>query len=245
MALFDLSLSPKNTKKEQTRVLKKLLRRAKNTAFGNTFHFDALLKSKTPAKDFQKAVPIYNYNKIYKEWWHKCMDGESDVCWPGKIKYYALSSGTSEAASKYIPVTRELLSGNKAIMVKQLISLRHYKNIPYTSIAKGWLAIGGSTELQKGTGFYAGDLSGITAKKLPSWFQPFYKPGKKIAKEKDWNKKLEEIVAEAPNWDIGFLVGVPAWIQLCIEMIVKKYNLKNIHELWPNLSFFWSWWREL
>ena len=125
MALFDLSLSPKNTKKEQDRVLKKLLRRAKNTAFGNTFHFETLLKSKTPAKDFQKAVPIYNYNKIYKEWWHKCMDGESDVCWPGKIKYYALSSGTSEASSKYIPVTRELLSGNKAIMVKQLLSLRH------------------------------------------------------------------------------------------------------------------------
>jgi hypothetical protein len=238
MALFDLSLSPKNTKKEQDRVLKKLLRRAKNTAFGNTFHFDALLKSKSVAKDFQKAVPIYNYNKIYKEWWHRCIEGESDVCWPGKIKYYALSSGTSEASSKYIPVTRELLSGNKTIMVKQLLGLRHYKNIPYTSIAKGWLAIGGSTELQKGTGFYAGDLSGITAKKLPTWFQPFYKPGKKIAKEKDWNKKLEEIVAEAPNWDIGFLVGVPAWIQLCIEMIVKKYELKNIHELWPNLSFF-------
>ena len=76
MALFDLSLSPKNTKKEQDRVLKKLLRRAKNTAFGNTFHFETLLKSKTPAKDFQKAVPIYNYNKIYKEWWHKCMEGE-------------------------------------------------------------------------------------------------------------------------------------------------------------------------
>jgi len=238
MALFDLSLSPKNTKKEQDRVLKKLLRRAKNTAFGNTYGFNELLKSKNIAKDFQQAVPIFNYNKIYKEWWIKSIEGESDVCWPGKIKYYALSSGTSEAASKYIPVTNELLAGNKAIMVKQLLGLRHYKNIPYASIAKGWLAIGGSTELQKGTGFYAGDLSGITAKKLPAWFQPFYKPGKKIAKEKDWNKKLEEIVAEAPKWDIGFLVGVPAWIQLCIEMIVKKYKLKNIHELWPNLSFF-------
>jgi hypothetical protein len=238
MALFDISLSPKNTKIEQDRVLKKLLRRAKNTAFGNTYGFNELLKSKNIAKDFQKAVPIFNYNKIYKEWWIKSIEGESDVCWPGKIKYYALSSGTSEAASKYIPVTNELLAGNKAIMVKQLLGLRRYKNIPYAAIAKGWLAIGGSTELQKGTGFYAGDLSGITAQKLPAWFQPFYKPGKKIAKEKDWNKKLEEIVAEAPKWDIGFLVGVPAWIQLCIEMIVKKYKLKNIHELWPNLSFF-------
>jgi len=98
--------------------------------------------------------------------------------------------------------------------------------------------LGGSTDLQKNSGYYSGDLSGITAKKAPIWFQPFYKPGKKIAKEKDWNKKLEDIVDKAPQWDIGFVVGVPAWIQMCIEMIVERYQLNNIHELWPNLAFF-------
>jgi hypothetical protein len=92
--------------------------------------------------------------------------------------------------------------------------------------------------LQKGPGYYAGDLSGITAKKAPFWFQPFYKPGKKIAKERDWNKKLKEIVEKAPEWDIGFVVGVPAWIQMCIEMVIEKYQLNNIHEIWPNLTFF-------
>lgn len=238
MALFDLSLSTKNTKKEQDRVLKKLLRRAKNTAFGNTYEFSALLESKNIAKDFQKAVPVFNYNKIYKEWWVKSIEGESDVCWPGTIKYYALSSGTSEASSKYIPITTALLAGNKNIMVRQLLTLMHYKNIPYASIAKGWLTIGGSTDLQKGNGFYAGDLSGITAKKAPLWFRPFYKPGKKIAKEKDWHKKLEEIVEKAPSWDIGFVVGVPAWVQMCFEMIIERYKLNNIHEMWPNLAFY-------
>jgi hypothetical protein len=65
-----------------------------------------------------------------------------------------------------------------------------------------------------------------------------YKPGKKIAREKDWAKKLEEIVENAPNWDIGFIVGVPAWLQLCIEKIIERYKLNNIHELWPNLAFY-------
>jgi hypothetical protein len=123
-------------------------------------------------------------------------------------------------------------------MIKQLISLFNYRNVSLGSIGKGWLTLGGSTDLQKGAGYYAGDLSGITAKKAPIWFQPFYKPGKKIAKERDWNKKLKEIVEKAPEWDIGFIVGVPAWIQMCIEMVIEKYKLNNIHEIWPHLDFF-------
>ena len=183
-------------------------------------------------------VPTFNYSSIYKDWWHKTIEGKPDICWPGKIRYYALSSGTSEAASKYLPITNELLSGNKIVMIKQLLSLRTYENIPYSSISKGWLTLAGSTELQQGAGYYAGDLSGITVKKAPFWFQPFYKPGKKIAKQKDWNKKLEEIVEKAPEWDIGFLVGVPAWVQMCTEMIIARYKLNNIHEMWPNLAFY-------
>ena len=233
-----LGIPPRSPRRAQLRVLKKLLRRARYTAFGQKNNFDQILLSKHVGKKFQEVVPTYNYNKIYNEWWHQSLEGMPDICWPGKIKYFALSSGTSEAASKFIPITNDLLKGNKIIMIKQLISLFGYHDIQKSSIGRGMLTLGGSTDLQKGPGYYAGDLSGITAKKAPFWFQPFYKPGKKIAKEKDWNKKLNDIVDKAPNWDIGFLVGVPAWIQLCIEMIIKKYELNNIHELWPNLSFF-------
>ncbi|MCU0337702.1 MAG: GH3 auxin-responsive promoter family protein [Sediminibacterium sp.] len=249
MSLFDLQL-PKtlskalnlpanNPRRQQINVLKKLLRQARFTQFGQTYRFDEILLSKHPGKKFQELVPTYNYNKIYNEWWHKTLEGVPDVCWPGKIKYYALSSGTSESSSKYIPVTNDLLKGNKVVMLKQLFSLRHYQDVPFSSLGRGWLTLGGSTDLQKeAAGYYAGDLSGITAKKAPFWFQPFYKPGKKIAKERDWNKKLEEIVDKAPLWDIGFIVGVPAWIQMCMEMIVERYKLKHIHEMWPNLAFF-------
>jgi GH3 auxin-responsive promoter len=233
-----LRLPAYSPKRQQMRVLKKLLKKARFTEFGQQYGFDKILLSKHPGKKFQELVPTYNYSKIYKEWWYKTLEGKPDVCWPGKIKYYALSSGTSESASKYIPITNDLLRGNRTVMIKQVLSLSSFEEIPAKSISKGGLMLGGSTDLQKGQGYYAGDLSGITAKKVPFWFAPFYKPGKKIAKQKDWHKKLDEIVEQAPNWDIGYVTGVPAWIQLCIEKIIERYGVKDIHEIWPNLSFF-------
>jgi hypothetical protein len=233
-----LGIPKKSPKEAQLRVLKKLLRRARYTAFGQKNKFEQIVLSRHPGKTFQQNVPTYNYNKIYNEWWYQTLDGKEDICWPGKIKYFALSSGTSESASKYIPITNDLLKGNKVIMIKQLLSLLTYQSTSLSSIGSGMLTLGGSTDLQKGPGYYAGDLSGITAKKSPFWFQPFYKPGKKIAKEKNWNKKLVDIVEKAPDWDIGFLAGVPAWIQMCLEMVIEKYKVKNIHEIWPNLTFF-------
>ncbi|MBN8836762.1 MAG: GH3 auxin-responsive promoter family protein [Sphingobacteriia bacterium] len=233
-----LGLPENSPRRQQIKVLKKILRKAQFTEFGQQYKFDEILLSKHPGKKFQEIVPAFTYNTIYEQWWHKTLDGVPDVCWPGKIKYYALSSGTSESASKFIPITNDLLKGNKMVMIKQLLTLRNYDEVPLASVSKGWLTLGGSTDLQKNHGYYAGDLSGITAKKAPIWFQPFYKPGKKIAKEKDWNKKLQDIVDKAPQWDIGFVVGVPAWIQMCMEMIIEKYQLNNIHDIWPNLAFF-------
>jgi hypothetical protein len=232
-----LRLPENNVRRQQMRVLKKLLRKARFTEFGQQFKFDEILMSKHAGKKFQEMVPVYDYNKIYKDWWQKTLENIPDVCWPGKIKYYALSSGTSEASSKYIPVTNDLLYGNKMAMIKHLLTLRHY-HVPVKSMGKAWLTIGGSTHLQKGKGYYAGDLSGITQKKAPFWFQPFYKPGKKIARNLDWDKKIDEIVEKAPEWDIGIIVGVPAWVQLTMEKIIERYNLNTIHDLWPNLSFF-------
>lgn len=233
-----LRLPTNNPERQQLHVLKKLLRKARFTDFGRQYQFDEILMSGQVAKKFQEIVPVHNYNSMYEQWWKQAQAGFPDICWPGKIKYYALSSGTSEASSKYIPITTDLLKGNRMVMVKQLLSLRYYQDLPMRSIGKGWLMIGGSTELEKGPGYYAGDLSGITAKKAPIWFQPFYKPGKKIARVKDWDKKMDEIVENAPSWDIGFIVGVPAWIQICMEKIIEKYKLNTIHDIWPNLAFF-------
>ncbi len=234
-----LRIPPNDPRRQQLRVLKKLLKKARFTEFGQQYHFDQALLSKHPGKKFQELVPVHDYNKIYEDWWKKTLDGVPDVTWPGKIKYYALSSGTSEAASKYIPVTKELLRSNTVNYVRQFISLIKYEDANKKAMTKGFLMLGGATDLKKGkAGWYAGDLSGILARKRPFWFQTFYKPGGRIAALSDWNQKLNEIVEHAKEWDIGYIVGVPAWCQMCMEMVIDHYKVKNIHEIWPNFSFF-------
>ncbi|MBI5373491.1 MAG: GH3 auxin-responsive promoter family protein [Sphingobacteriales bacterium] len=234
-----LRIPPNDPRRQQLRVLKKLLKKARFTEFGQQYHFDEVLLSKHPGKKFQELVPVHDYNKIYEEWWKKTLDGVPDVTWPGKIKYYALSSGTSEAASKYIPVTKELLRSNTINYVRQFISLIKYEEANKKAMTKGFLMLGGATDLKKGkAGWFAGDLSGILAKKRPFWFQTFYKPGGRIAALSDWNQKLTEIVEHAKEWDIGYIVGVPAWCQMCMEMVIEHYKVNNIHEIWPNFSFF-------
>ncbi len=234
-----LRIPPNDPRRQQIRVLKKLLKKARFTEFGQHYRFDEILLSKNPGKKFQELVPVHDYNKIYQEWWMKTLDGVPDVAWPGKIKYYALSSGTSEAASKYIPVTRELLRSNTVNYLRQLLSLIRYEDANKRAMTKGFLMLGGATDLKKGkAGWYAGDLSGILAKKRPFWFQTFYKPGGRIAAMTDWNQKLNEIVEHAREWDIGYIVGVPAWCQMCMEMVIDHYKVSNIHEIWPNFSFF-------
>ncbi len=234
-----LRLTENDGRRQQLKVLKKLLTKARFTEFGQKYRFDEILFSKHIGKSFQQLVPVHDYNKIYEDWWKKTLDGVPDVTWPGKIKYYALSSGTSESASKYIPVTKEMLRSNRVNYIRQLISLLSYDHLPRNAVTKGFLMLGGATDLQKGkAGWFAGDLSGILAKNRPFWFQTFYQPGGRIAKIQDWNEKLNEIVEKAPDWDIGYIVGVPAWCQMCMEMVVEHYKVETIHDIWPNLGFF-------
>ena len=111
---------------QQIKVLKKLLTKAEYTAFGEHFHFSNILQQQNPIHEFQTTVKMYDYSSIYKEWWYRAIKGEPYVCWPNHIKYFALSSGTSEAASKYIPVTKELLRAFKRGSIRQLIAQANY-----------------------------------------------------------------------------------------------------------------------
>ena len=98
--------------------------------------------------------------------------------------------------------------------------------------------LGGSTALDFSGNYYYGDLSGITTGQLPVWIQGFSRPTPKIKKHKDWETKLDEIVESAPKWNIGMIVGVPAWMTILMERIIERYGLKSIHDIWPNLEAF-------
>lgn len=230
-------LKIKDPCKVQEKTLRKLLKKAANTSFGEHFYFYDILKEKDAVKAFKDKVPVADYNLIYKNWWYRSLNGEPYVCWPGSVKYFALSSGTSEASSKYIPVTGSMLRAIKKTSIRQIFSLAQY-DFPNEFFQKGILMLGGSTHLHYNGTYYEGDLSGITAKNIPFWFEHFYKPGKRISKERDWTTKLDEIVKNAKNWDIGIICGVPAWLQILLEKIIAYYNVKTIHDIWPNLSIY-------
>ena len=225
----------------QKNVLKDLLITASDTEIGRYYDFSEILGHfrKGPKefyRHFQK-IPLHDYNKIYKDWWQLSLKGVKNVCWPGRVKYFALSSGTSESSSKYIPVTKDMTKAIQRTSIRQIISLSKY-DLPSKFFEAGILMIGGSTHLNKKGSYFEGDLSGIQAARLPFWFQHFYKPGKKIAKTRKWSSKLEEITRKAPSWDIGIIVGVPAWIQILLEKIIAYHKVKNIHEIWPNLLVY-------
>ena len=112
--------------------LKELLLSAAQTQFGLKYKFGSILEkfksfeAKEFYKEFKANVPIHNYNKMYNEWWYKSKEGQRDVTWPGKVKYFALSSGTSDAASKYIPITKDMKKAIQKTSIRQILTLSKY-----------------------------------------------------------------------------------------------------------------------
>lgn len=221
----------------QLKSLVYLLDRAKKTNFGKNHDFQELLKSPTIISAYQKEVPIVDYDEFYTTWLHRSIDGVADHTWPGKIKYYALSSGTTGSPSKRIPVTKETIKSFQKTSIKQASTL-HALDLPAEFFQKSILVVGGSTELEQVQNHIEGDLSGILKKHTAWVVTPFTQPDNKIANIKDWNKKLDKMVQQAPKWDIGTVAGVPSWCIMLMERIIEKHKLQSIHDIWPNFSVY-------
>lgn len=222
----------------QEKVLVELLEEAKNTSFGKAHSFKNILSAKDLQKTFSGAVPYYDYDRIYKEWWKDVYEGKPDITWPGKPEFFALSSGTT-SNSKSIPVTDEMLVSIRNAGIKQLLAMAEFDMDP-SFFEKEILMFGSSTQLKKVRGHLEGEISGISAYNIPFWFKLFYKPGPEIAAIEDWDKRVLEIAIKAPEWDIGGLSGIPSWIELMLKKVIEYNKVKDIHEIWPNLEVFTS-----
>lgn len=235
----DSLTSEKNPVEEQQDVLNKLLSKAKDTAFGKHYDFESILESEDPAVAFANKVPYFDYNKIQEEWWYRLQEGEEDVTWPGHPKYFALSSGTTGKSSKRIPVTDEMIDAIKNSGIQQVFALSNF-DFPADFFEKEIMMLGSSTELKEHNDHLEGEISGISASKIPFWFRPYYKPGEEISKIDDWDARVQRIAENAENWDIGALSGIPSWIELMLQKVISYHNLNHIHEIWPNLQVFTS-----
>ncbi len=231
--------SLKKAKREeiQQRTLLKLLKKAKLTAFGSAHGFNHLIHKADLISQFQQKVPVTNYERFHNDWLHRSILGEKDVAWPGRMGYFALSSGTTIGSSKKIPVSENMIRKFQKTTIQQLSGLYELQ-LPPSFYESNALIVGGSTDLEKVNKAYHGDLSGILAKNKSFVVAPFAKPPARISKMKGWDKKVEAIIESAPTWDIGVIAGVPSWVSQLLEMIIERYELETIHDIWPNLKIY-------
>lgn len=233
----DAMVSDPDPFEAQEKVLRGLLEKAKDTAFGQHYEFEKILEQEDIQKAFSEKIPYFDYNKINEEWWSRMHEGEEDVTWPGKPPYFARSSGTTGKTSKRIPVTDDMVEAIRQTGIKQVSTLSNY-DLPSDFFEKEIMMLGSSTNLDEKGDHEEGEISGISASNIPFWFRNFYKPGLEIAEIDDWDERVLEIAKAAPNWDIGAITGIPSWTELMIKKILEYHDLENIHEIWPNLHVY-------
>ncbi|MFN5912177.1 MAG: GH3 auxin-responsive promoter family protein [Bacteroidota bacterium] len=222
---------------DQLKLLSKLLQKAQKTKIGTHHNFTGLLQAPEIVEAFQNELPISDYEKFYDSWLKHSILGVKHNTWPGRIKFYALSSGTTGSPSKRIPVTDDMIKTFQRSSIRQ-ITMLHELDLPDTFFNASILTVGGSTKLTKKKTHIEGDLSGILKKNTSFIFSPFAKPGSRIAGIKDWNSKLDRIVEKAPEWNVGILAGIPSWCIMLLERIVERYKLSSIHDIWPNFQVY-------
>jgi hypothetical protein len=212
----------------------KLVESAKNTVWGKQHQFSAIKHY----QDFQQAIPLQEYTSLLP-FIQRAMDGEPNVLWPKKTNWFAKSSGTTNAKSKFIPVTKDSLEGCHYKGGKDLLAL-YYNNHPKRKLYNGkHLIIGGSAQInQLSTDSYFGDLSAIIVKNLPFWAEIRRTPSKEIALMSEWESKIEKMARSTINEDVLIIAGVPSWTMVLAKKVLEISGKSNLKEVWPNLELF-------
>tara|TARA_B100000902_G_C27277113_1_gene899475 strand:+ start:305 stop:1804 length:1500 start_codon:yes stop_codon:yes gene_type:complete len=228
-----INTSIKNPIENQNNILKSNIKYAKKTMFGKDHNFEKILCY----QDFKNLVPIRSYEEMLP-YIQIAQKHQKNILWPGKMKWFAKSSGTTQNKSKYIPVTSQALYDNHFKAGKDMLALYLEKN-PTSKILNGKsLMIGGSTSIQASQGFYAGDISAIIIKNLPLWVQSKRLPSIKNALLDDWEKKINKIIKECQNANIVSISGVPSWTIIIINKLLSRQKKQNLSEIWPNLELY-------
>lgn len=218
----------------QHETLYKLLAKAAYTEWGKKYGYSSV----TSVKEYQERFPIQTYEDIipYVE---RLREGKSDILWPGEIKWFAKSSGTTSTKSKFIPMTSESLEDCHYRAAKDILAIYTTQN-PDTRIYNGKsLTLGGSHRInQFSNDSLYGDLSAILIENAPAWVDIIRTPKTKIALLEDFEEKLRLITKKCVNENVTNISGVPSWYLVLIKMILAYTGKSNLLEVWPNLEVF-------
>lgn len=198
----------------QRRVLAALLRRAARTAFGRVHDFASI----RTVEDYQRRVPLRSYEAFWSEWWGPAFPRVGGLTWPGPIRYFANSSGTTQASTKRIPLSDSMVRANRLAALDVLAW--HLAMRPADRPLSGCgVFLGGSTRLEAlAPGIHAGDLSGIAAVERPVWARGRVLPQGQLAQLTDWRPKMEALAALALRRPITSISGTASWMLLFLEI---------------------------
>lgn len=216
----------------QERTLHALIRRARNTRLGRDHRFDRI----DNIAAFQAAVPIRSYEALWDEYLREPFPLWDNLTWPGRIPYLALTSGTTQGATKYIPVTREMAASN-GLAARTMVSY-HVAAHPDSRLFCGRMFfLGGSADLKRvAPGVEQGDLSGIAARELSPLLRPFTYPPLALALESDWERKLALLAEQSRDQPIRLVGGVPSWLLMLFERLLAATGKSTLVEVWPDLE---------
>ncbi len=204
----------------QARLLARLLRRAAGTRFGKAHGFAGIRS----VADYQARVPLRRYEDFWRDWWQSAYPVLVDVTWPGRVPYFALSSGTTSGTTKYIPVTAPMMRGNRRAALDVLAWHLHHH--PRSAIFGGpSFMLGGSTALERvAPGVRQGDLSGIAAAEVPALLRAWSFPPAEIALLPDWDRKLAALAEATPAAAIRVLSGTPSWLLVLLGRLAERHG---------------------
>ncbi|WP_034042949.1 GH3 auxin-responsive promoter family protein [Wocania ichthyoenteri] len=217
----------------QNELLLSLLDFAKNTEFGKTYDFASIKDYKT----FAERIPINNYD-VWQDDIERARSGENNIFWPTPIKWFAKSSGTTRAKSKFIPVSPESLEDCHYAASKDLLCMYLNNNEDSQLFTGKSLRLGGSKELYKENGTIYGDLSAILIDNMPFWAEFSSTPSSKVSLMSDWEYKMQAIVDETINENVTSLAGVPSWMLVLLNNVLETTGKKSLLDVWPNLEVY-------
>ena len=217
----------------QEELLLKLITKAKDTEFGKRLQFDTI----TNYKEFSERTPIQKYETL-EPLIERCRKGEQNLFWPTKIKWFAKSSGTTNAKSKFIPVSDEAIEFCHMKAGKDMLCLYINNNENAKLFTGKGLRLGGSSAVYQDNNSYFGDLSAIIIENMPFWADFSSAPKQEVALMSEWETKMEAIIDETIHENITSLVGVPSWMLVLLNRVLEKTGKSHILEVWPNLEVY-------
>jgi hypothetical protein len=223
----------------QQQTLLRLVRHARRTRFGRDHDFAGI----RCIADYQRRVPLRTYEAFWSDYWRAPFPYLANASWPGAVPYFALSSGTTNGATKYVPLSPQMLASNqKAALTTLSLFLAAY---PGTPLFTGRLFfLGGSTELRDLStngdqpppySVLAGDLSGITVRAASALLRPFTFPPEEIALVNDWDEKMRLFVEQSVSLPITMMSGIPAWLLVLFDRLRQATGRDRIRDIWPRL----------